>query len=427
MRQAHSIAYLIWDILVVVGAVFLAIHIPLHLVFDLPENPLLIMFAWLVTIVFGIDMLINVYYPARRQAQVIQSRWHVRYGVNWGLLFDFLATLPFGVLFELSPLGLLRFAKLARVMYLMHAWRRYAVRYALGLRLAFFAFWLGLIAHWLACGWLALGGSLALGSESAAADGFTQYLHALYWCVTTLTTIGYGDITPSTNAQIIYTMVVMVLGVAMYGYVIGNVANLLANSDHAKVHYTSNMERLSSFLNYRHVPFDLQRRVYDYYAYLWENRLGYDEAAVLGGLPPNLRVEISLVLKREFIQKVPFLKGAGQELIRELALALQPVIFMPGDYIFRAGDMGRQMYFISQGAVDVFSADGKTVYGTLHEGDFFGEIALLFSQPRTANVRAVAYCDLYALDKETFERVLARYPDFMQYIQERAYQRRENR
>ena len=245
--------------------------------------------------------------------------------------------------------------------------------------------------------------------------------------MTTLTTIGYGDITPSTNAQIVYTMAVMVLGVAMYGYVIGNIANLLANSDYAKAHYLANMERLSSFLNYRHVPPALQRRIYDYYTYLWENRLGYDESAVLSELPTNLRIEVSLVLKREFIQKVPFLKGASQELIRELALALQPVIFTPGDYIFRIGEIGRQIYFISQGTVEVTSADGEAVLATLHDGDFFGEIALLFSQPRSANIQAVDYCDLYALDKETFERILTHYPDFMTYIQNRAHERQENR
>jgi voltage-gated potassium channel len=73
--------------------------------------------------------------------------------------------------------------------------------------------------------------------------------------------------------------------------------------------------------------------------------------------------------------------------------------------------------------VDVIAADGHTLLNTITEGDFFGEIALLFSQPRTASVRAVDYCDLYTLDKDTFDRVLSRYPDFTAHIRDMAYQR----
>ncbi|MCG6879605.1 MAG: cyclic nucleotide-binding domain-containing protein, partial [Deltaproteobacteria bacterium] len=240
----------------------------------------------------------------------------------------------------------------------------------------------------------------------------------------TLTTVGYGDIIPKTNLQMAYTMVVMVLGVGVYGYVIGNVANLLTNMDMARAHYLANMEKLATFLKYRSIPNSLQRRIYDYYSYLWEHRLGYDESAVLSGLPPSLQGEVSLLLKREFIEKVPFLKGGGLELIRDIAFELRPVIFTPGTYIFRAGEIGRHMYFISHGTVEVISPDGKTIVATLGEGDLFGEIALLFSQPRSATVRAMDYCDLYTLDKDTFERVLTHYPEFAEYIKEVAEKRR---
>ncbi len=54
-----------------------------------------------------------------------------------------------------------------------------------------------------------------------------------------------------------------------------------------------------------------------------------------------------------------------------------------GDFIVTAGDVGTEMYFISQGEVEVV-VDGRVV-GTLGEGSFFGEIALLFESKRTGN------------------------------------------
>ena len=60
---------------------------------------------------------------------------------------------------------------------------------------------------------------------------------------------------------------------------------------------------------------------------------------------------------------------------------------------------------------------------TLTDGQFFGELALLFSQPRTTSVRAVDYCDLYTLDKDTFDHVLTRYPEFAGHIKEVADER----
>ncbi len=153
--------------------------------------------------------------------------------------------------------------------------------------------------------------------------------------------------------------------------------------------------------------------------------MGYDESAVLSELPAALQSEVSLVLKQDYIEKIPFLKGASQELIRDMAFELRPEVFTPGNYVFRAGDDGRHLYFISHGRVEVTSPDGKTIYNTLKEGDFFGEIALLSSQPRTANVRTLDYCDMYTIDRETFEKVLDHYPDFAKQIREIAKTRLE--
>jgi voltage-gated potassium channel len=320
--------------------------------------------------------------------------------------------LPGGALFEL-----LRLLKLARVAQLMRRWGRQAVQNAQILRLVFFVCWLLITAHWLACGWLAIGGI------DMEADDFSKYLRGLYWCITTLATVGYGDIVPKTNLQTVYAMVVMLLGVGVYGYVIGNVTNLVANIDLAKTHYRENMERLAAFMRYRNIPPTLQRRLRDYHAYLWENRLGYDESTVLADLPDSLRTEVAVFLRRDFIERAPLFHGASHELVREMALQLRPVVFTPGDFIFRAGQYGNNMYFISRGTVEIIAPDGTTVMTTLTNGEFFGELALLFSQPRTASIRAVNYCDLYTLDKDTFDRVLMQYPEFASHMREVADER----
>ena len=210
----------------------------------------------------------------------------------------------------------------------------------------------------------------------------------------------------------------------MYGLIIGNIANLIANIDVAKTQYKERMEKINTFLNYRNIPGKLKKKINNYYSYLWDSRRGYNESSVLEDLPDPLKVSVALYLNKEIIEKVPIFEGASDEFIKEIIMNLTPVVYTPGDPIVLTGEVGFDMFFISRGAVDVLSADEKTLYNTLHAGQFFGEIALLLSMPRTATIRAKEYCDLYRLDKHTFENVLSRYPDFAASIRKLASERK---
>lgn len=406
-----------WDLLVAGGAVAAAIDIPARLVLEhytvAWENRL----EWALTLLFMADLFRHLNRSGQRKQPATLGRSKQGLSYGWWLAIDLCAAIPFTALSASSPLQLLRLLKLARVAELMRRWQHAAFQNPNVVRFVLFFFWLGLSAHWIACGWLALHG------VSTDLDKITNYLHALYWCVTTLSTVGYGDITPSTNTEIAYAILVMILGVGVYGYVIGNVAALLANIDPAWVRHRELVNRVTAFMRYRRVPPALQRRILDYYQYLWEKRLGYDETAAISGLPPTLRTQVSLFLNRDILKKVPFFRGASDDFIEAIALEMHPAIFVPGDFVMKAGELGDAMYFISQGMVEVVSSDGQTVYATLAAGDFFGEIALLFRQPRTASVRAVTYCDLYSLDIVAFNRVLSRHPGVAAHIRAVAEQR----
>jgi CRP-like cAMP-binding protein len=186
------------------------------------------------------------------------------------------------------------------------------------------------------------------------------------------------------------------------------------------------MEKLGAFMRYKSIPPALQQKIRDYYAHVWQQRLGVDEGAILTGLPPGLFTEVSLFLKRDIIQKVPFFRSANEHLIRDIAIHMHPLVFTPGDEVFRAGEEGNAMYFISRGRLEVIDPDGVTVMAALGAGEFFGEMALLLHQARTATVRAVGYCDLYRLERDAFDTIMRGHPTFAEYIRTMTAERQAN-
>ena len=419
----------IWDMVVLLVTVYSAITIPLIIVFRIFGKHYDILSIWIVTLVYSADVVVNFFtaVPGRGKLVVDRSIIARKYLRGWAIV-DIAAAFPFPLLAVVFPAAsagtvfkVLRMNRLFKLLRISRALKRLSgprMNPAI-FRLLLLVFWIMMAAHTIACGWIIMTGN---------PDGLTPlalYVRAFYWTTTTLTTIGYGDVLPSGTYQTIYVIIIEIIGAGMYGLIIGNIANLIANIDVAKAQHREKMEKLNTFLRYRNIPADISRKINDYFEYLWQTRRGYEESEVLKDLPPSLKTWVALFLNKEVIEKVPIFEGASQEFIKETILHLTPVVFTPGDYIVTAGEVGYDMFFISKGTVDVVSADGTTTYATLTEGQFFGEIALLLSMPRTASIIARDYCDLYRLDKETFDRILGRYPSFAATIRELAEKRRE--
>ena len=84
-----------------------------------------------------------------------------------------------------------------------------------------------------------------------------------------------------------------------------------------------------------------------------------------------------------------------------------------GDYIFREGDLGTEMYVIHQGRVEILKRveGGETQLAVFEQGDFFGELSLLDEEPRSASVRALEDSTLVRISSATFIQMLTETPD----------------
>jgi glucose-6-phosphate 1-dehydrogenase len=123
------------------------------------------------------------------------------------------------------------------------------------------------------------------------------------------------------------------------------------------------------------------------------------------------------VIGRGTLEKVPLFKGCNPVFFQNLAMALRPVSYAPNDLIIKKGDAGHEMFVMCGGQVEVLDGGGAKL-GTLQPGDYFGELSLLFSQPRSASVRALTHCDLFVLDQTDFAKILKVYPEFANSVQE---------
>jgi hypothetical protein len=382
---------------------------------------------WVITAIYALDILYCFNQGIKKGPTVIGDRRGIAraYLRGW-FTVDLISVVPFAfiasslssgeptagtraagaVLDVLMATKLLKMVKIGKVSAIFADIRAsLSINPAL-MRLITFIFWFVTVVHLMACGWCIIGASEP---ERSAGD---QYIRALYWCVTTIATIGYGDYSPShdSNLQILYTIGVMIFGVGMYGYIIGNIASLIANLDVARANYQKKMEEINDFLRTRRVPPRLQTRVRDYYAYLWETRKSISTESPTADLPHTLSMEILLFLNRTLLEKVALFRGASELFIREVVQLLQPMVFLPDDDIIRQGEYGDCMYFLTKGDVEVLVNEVRVA--ALGQGSPFGETALLQGEKRMASIRALTYCDVYKLSKADFDSLRGKHPDF---------------
>ncbi|HET9340472.1 MAG TPA: cation:proton antiporter [Casimicrobiaceae bacterium] len=154
--------------------------------------------------------------------------------------------------------------------------------------------------------------------------------------------------------------------------------------------------------------------------------------ARLAGVEADLAVakaradELALAHKtlspEELVDHFPMFGTLSPEQREVVLLHLQPASAQPGERVIHRGDQADAAYFISAGEVEV-SVAGQHI--RLGPGNFFGEMALISGQPRSADVTALDYTKFLKLTVDDFDEILRRYPEIRAQIVEQAEKRDE--
>jgi ATP-binding cassette, subfamily B, bacterial len=127
------------------------------------------------------------------------------------------------------------------------------------------------------------------------------------------------------------------------------------------------------------------------------------------------------------LRDVPLLAGLDKEALGVVSRLLRVERYRVGDYIYNQGDSADCLYFIAAGEIEIVVNNGEATrhINALHKGDYFGEVALLGNELRTASARATLPSRLYSLSKTDFVHLLDREPNVRQAINTVVRRRRQ--
>ncbi|XP_076272344.1 cyclic nucleotide-gated ion channel subunit A isoform X3 [Rhynchophorus ferrugineus] len=301
------------------------------------------------------------------------------------------------------------------------------------------------LIHWNACLYFAISYAIGFGTDNWVynLEGpknstlARQYIYSFYWSTLTLTTIGETPV-PENDAEYLFVVADFLAGVLIFATIVGNIGSMISNMNVARVDFQNRMDGVKQYMAFRKVGRELEARVIRWFAYTWQESGALDEERVLSALPDKLKAEIAIRVHLDTLRKVRIFQDCEPGLLEALVLKLklQTVadlidvlqVFSPGDYICRKGDVGKEMYIVKRGRLQVVADDGYTVLATLGAGSVFGEVSVLdiagnrTGNRRTANVRSLGYSDLFCLAKDDLLVALADYPEAKATLIERGCQ-----
>uniref|UniRef100_H3DGF6 Potassium voltage-gated channel subfamily H member 7 n=1 Tax=Tetraodon nigroviridis TaxID=99883 RepID=H3DGF6_TETNG len=463
----------VWDWLILLLVIYTAILTPYSAAFPYPLNVV----DLIVDIMFIIDILINfrtTYVNQNEEVVSDPARIAIHYFKGW-FLIDMVAAIPFDLLIfgsgsdelcsrhlgdpvisdscHLPPpplkstnthfsygtttlIGLLKTARLLRLVRVARKLDRYSEYGAAVLMLLMCIF--ALIAHWLACIWYAIGNvemsylehkigwldnlGVSIGKRYNTSDPYSgpsikdKYVTALYFTFSSLTSVGFGNVSPNTNSEKIFSICVMLIGSLMYASIFGNVSAIIQRLYSGTARYHAQMLRVKEFIRFHQIPNPLRQRLEEYFQHSWTYTNGIDMNTVLKGFPECLQADICLHLNRNLLHNCKAFQGATKGCLRALAMRFRTTHAPPGDTLVHSGDVLTALYFLCRGSIEILKDD--IVVAILGKNDIFGEMIHLYSKPGKSNadVRALSYCDLSTIQREDLLEVIDMYPEFADYF-----------
>ncbi|OEL30827.1 Potassium channel AKT1 [Dichanthelium oligosanthes] len=221
-----------------------------------------------------------------------------------------------------------------------------------------------------------------------------RYVISVYWSITTLTTVGYGDLHAENTREMIFNIFYMLFNLGLTAYLIGNMTNLVVHGTSRTRKYRDTIQAATSFALRNQLPSRLQDQMISHLSLKFRtDSEGLQQQETLDALPKAIRSSISQYLFFNLVQKVYLFEGVSNDLIFQLVSEMKAEYFPPREDVILQNEAPTDFYIL---------VTGSAVAGVAKSGDVVGEIGVLCYRPQLFTVRTKSLCQLLRMNRTAF-------------------------
>ena len=165
-----------------------------------------------------------------------------------------------------------------------------------------------------------------------------KYIYSLYWTIVTIMTVGYGDITPQNEYEVLFASFTIIFGCVLYAFNLNTIGIILQNYQKKENEFKNNLRIINNFMDRKNIEIKLQRRVQEYLNFMWNEQKSSnneEENTIINKLNETLKEELLLESYGGIFLNTPlFIKNFSEKSLRKIVKTIKEVKFIPGEEIF---------------------------------------------------------------------------------------------